>query len=85
MRRHRRISLVVCLALFASVTLVSQAGIAAGPSGATSHVVGSRITTPLPPVDTNRPNPIATGGTPYIPWLHQMIEETKEYFLTSCS
>ena len=26
-------------------------------------------------------NPIATGGTPYIPWLHQMIEETKEYFL----
>jgi indoleamine 2,3-dioxygenase len=28
-------------------------------------------------------NPIATGGTPYIPWLHQMIEETKQYFLTS--
>jgi indoleamine 2,3-dioxygenase len=26
-------------------------------------------------------NPIATGGTPYIPWLHQMIDETKEYFL----
>ena len=26
-------------------------------------------------------NPIATGGTPYIPWLHQLIEETKEYFL----
>jgi indoleamine 2,3-dioxygenase len=26
-------------------------------------------------------NPIATGGTPYIPWLHQMIEETKQYFL----
>ena len=26
-------------------------------------------------------NPIATGGTPYIPWLQQMIEETKEYFL----
>jgi indoleamine 2,3-dioxygenase len=26
-------------------------------------------------------NPIATGGTPYVPWLHQMIEETKEYFL----
>jgi indoleamine 2,3-dioxygenase len=26
-------------------------------------------------------NPIATGGTPYIPWLHQLIEETKEHFL----
>jgi indoleamine 2,3-dioxygenase len=26
-------------------------------------------------------NPIATGGTPYIPWLHQLIEETKEYYL----
>jgi indoleamine 2,3-dioxygenase len=26
-------------------------------------------------------NPIATGGTPYVPWLHQLIEETKEYFL----
>ncbi len=26
-------------------------------------------------------NPIATGGTPYIPWLHQLIEETKGYLL----
>ncbi len=26
-------------------------------------------------------NPIATGGTPYIPWLHQLIEETKDYIL----
>jgi len=26
-------------------------------------------------------NPIATGGTPYIPWLHQLIEETKAYLL----
>jgi indoleamine 2,3-dioxygenase len=26
-------------------------------------------------------NPIATGGTPYIPWLQQMIEETKQFFL----
>jgi len=26
-------------------------------------------------------NPIATGGTPYIPWLRQIIEETKEFFL----
>jgi len=26
-------------------------------------------------------NPIATGGTPYVPWLHQLIEETKSYYL----
>jgi indoleamine 2,3-dioxygenase len=26
-------------------------------------------------------NPIATGGTPYIPWLRQLIDETKEYFV----
>jgi indoleamine 2,3-dioxygenase len=27
-------------------------------------------------------NPIATGGTPYVPWLKQLIEETKEFYLT---
>ncbi|HTU90368.1 MAG TPA: hypothetical protein VMF69_09865 [Gemmataceae bacterium] len=26
-------------------------------------------------------NPIATGGTPYVPWLKHLIEETKEYFI----
>jgi len=26
-------------------------------------------------------NPIATGGTPYIPWLRQLIEETKAFML----
>lgn len=26
-------------------------------------------------------NPIATGGTPYVPWLRQLIEETKELYL----
>jgi indoleamine 2,3-dioxygenase len=26
-------------------------------------------------------NPIATGGTPYIPWLRQLIDETKEFYL----
>jgi indoleamine 2,3-dioxygenase len=26
-------------------------------------------------------NPIATGGTPYVPWLRQLIEETKEFYL----
>jgi len=26
-------------------------------------------------------NPIATGGTPYIPWLRQLIEESKEFYL----
>lgn len=26
-------------------------------------------------------NPIATGGTPFIPWLRQLIEETKTYAL----
>lgn len=26
-------------------------------------------------------NPIATGGTPYIPWLRQLIEETKSFFV----
>jgi indoleamine 2,3-dioxygenase len=27
-------------------------------------------------------NPIATGGTPYVPWLRQLIEETREFVLT---
>jgi indoleamine 2,3-dioxygenase len=27
-------------------------------------------------------DPIATGGTPYIPWLCQLIEETKNHFLS---
>jgi indoleamine 2,3-dioxygenase len=27
-------------------------------------------------------NPIATGGTPYVPWLRQLIEETKEFYLS---
>jgi len=26
-------------------------------------------------------NPLATGGTPYVPWLKQLIEETKNYLL----
>ena len=26
-------------------------------------------------------NPIATGGTPYVPWLRQLIEETKGFYL----
>jgi indoleamine 2,3-dioxygenase len=26
-------------------------------------------------------NPIATGGTPYVPWLRQLVEETKEFYL----
>jgi indoleamine 2,3-dioxygenase len=26
-------------------------------------------------------NPLATGGTPYVPWLRQLLEETKTYFL----
>jgi indoleamine 2,3-dioxygenase len=26
-------------------------------------------------------NPLATGGTPYVPWLHQLIEETKGFLL----
>jgi indoleamine 2,3-dioxygenase len=26
-------------------------------------------------------NPIATGGTPYVPWLRQLIEETKQFVL----
>ena len=26
-------------------------------------------------------NPLGTGGTPYIPWLRQMLEETKEFYL----
>jgi indoleamine 2,3-dioxygenase len=26
-------------------------------------------------------NPIATGGTPYVPWLRQLIEESKEFYL----
>lgn len=28
-------------------------------------------------------NPIATGGTPYVPWLRQLIEETKEFYLSA--
>jgi len=27
-------------------------------------------------------NPIATGGTPYVPWLKQLIDETKEFYLS---
>jgi indoleamine 2,3-dioxygenase len=27
-------------------------------------------------------NPIATGGTPYVPWLRQLIDETKQFYLT---
>lgn len=26
-------------------------------------------------------NPLGTGGTPYIPWLRQMLDETKEFYL----
>jgi len=26
-------------------------------------------------------NPTGTGGTPYIPWLKELVEETKEYFI----
>jgi indoleamine 2,3-dioxygenase len=26
-------------------------------------------------------NPIATGGTPYVPWLRQLIEETNDFYL----
>lgn len=26
-------------------------------------------------------NPLATGGTPYVPWLRQLIEESKEHYL----
>lgn len=26
-------------------------------------------------------NPLGTGGTPFIPWLKQLIEETREFFL----
>lgn len=26
-------------------------------------------------------NPLATGGTPYIPWLHNLIEETETHYL----
>ena len=26
-------------------------------------------------------NPLATGGTPYVPWLRQLIEESKEHLL----
>jgi indoleamine 2,3-dioxygenase len=32
-------------------------------------------------IEKKESNPIATGGTPYMPWLHQLIEETKAYFL----
>ena len=28
-------------------------------------------------------NPIGTGGTPYIPWLQQLLEETREFLLAS--
>ena len=27
-------------------------------------------------------NPIATGGTPYVPWLRQLIDETKQFYLS---
>lgn len=27
-------------------------------------------------------NPIATGGTPYVPWLRQLIEETKAFYVS---
>jgi indoleamine 2,3-dioxygenase len=27
-------------------------------------------------------NPIATGGTPYVPWLRQLIEETKTFYVS---
>ena len=27
-------------------------------------------------------NPLATGGTPYVPWLRQLIDETKTYLLS---
>ena len=30
-------------------------------------------------IEKKESNPIATGGTPYIPWLRQMIEETREF------
>jgi indoleamine 2,3-dioxygenase len=26
-------------------------------------------------------NPLGTGGTPYVPWLRQLIEESKEHFI----
>lgn len=26
-------------------------------------------------------NPLGTGGTPYVPWLRQLIEESREHFL----
>jgi indoleamine 2,3-dioxygenase len=28
-------------------------------------------------------NPLGTGGTPYVPWLLQLIEETTEFYLVS--
>jgi indoleamine 2,3-dioxygenase len=28
-------------------------------------------------------NPLGTGGTPYVPWLRQLIEETKEFYVVS--
>jgi indoleamine 2,3-dioxygenase len=27
-------------------------------------------------------NPLGTGGTPYIPWLRQLVEESKKFYLT---
>jgi indoleamine 2,3-dioxygenase len=27
-------------------------------------------------------NPLGTGGTPFVPWLRQLIEETKEFYLS---
>ena len=32
-------------------------------------------------IERRTPNPLATCGTPYVPWLHQLIEETKSYYL----
>lgn len=27
-------------------------------------------------------NPLGTGGTPYVPWLRQLVEESKDHFLS---
>lgn len=32
-------------------------------------------------IEKKEANPIATGGTPYVPWLRQLIEETKTFYL----
>ncbi|MSQ96406.1 MAG: hypothetical protein EXR98_17890 [Gemmataceae bacterium] len=33
-------------------------------------------------IDKKVDNPIATGGTPYVPWLRQLIEETRDFHLS---